>query len=816
MADDRVDDLREDDPDIPAAGRVVPPISDFEDLEQKDPNQVDGVAGIAGDDDLLSDEATIPDLDLLKGKQPDKPNVENKSVPDVASVAEEALKPLVKENPMKMPDKAPDVIKTPAPPEKIASKVPKPPEADSKAETDKKKSTIKMSPEQIEKAKAAREAATKAAEEETEKKKKQAENIIKRATDIVMKIGEKSKAFELGETSRAKAEAFVENTIKAGVEEEASQQDKLKGSAASAAKSVVATLTKAWEGTATPKIREQLPPGYDSLSNKTIASVIVGLFVTLLCLPSLFSGGAKPKPVVKARLDQDAIKLEKRLQRERAARSSYSSQSTAEKSVFPPETSGPSSKSSVPATSLSSVPKVNTPAPTPVTPPPPPPKPVAEIPKPTPKPEEPLKPAVVTPTMAVSTVTRAIGPRASLVSSASFDSLADEPTIVFQVSEAFHKLPAAEQKQIAQKMLISVKPLGYERISLVETSSQREVAHAGVDVDLEDEAQNLRAELQSLRATTDKLAVQAATDEADIGSLRSRLAEERDEFAAKQIVTGKIMQGIRNDNAGLVQDLTEAKEEISKIPDRFALEERTLYAERQSEKMGDTVEMLSIQLSKVRAEEAQSKQSEAQAIEASRNAVKDKESTLASVAVEIKQAQEAAENRANSRIAVTERDADQTVAAANKHVEELENTLSKTTTEAESKLQQTTTSFEKQISNIKEKDEKEEQTVQNKYEKMLDEIQRKAQADLDSFQKEADRNMGSAMKEAKSFSNSLTKERDQAIKETEKVEGKAEKAATKAEKEKQGLQKRIDRLEAKLKGKEVVEDKVESAVEGGN
>lgn len=702
--------------------------------------------------------------------------------------------------------------------------------------------SLKMTPEQIERSKAARAAAAKAAEEKDAKKKASTKELLAKAQQLLVTIGTKTGTFALGQKARANAEVIVEDTIKLGESEKATQTDKVKSSAAGAAKAVVATVTKGWEDNVVPQVKEKLPEEYSSFTNKAFAAAAVGLFVAVALLPSLFSGGGQPakETTNKKKLDTETAVLEKKLARDRSMSSSYSgsSRSAAQKGVFPPEEKLPSSipkareapKSVAPSMKVAEVKKSEstadeaTPSSVTVTSPKsaePVPPPVKEVTPPKPQPlAEPMKQADVTPAIVMSSITKALGTKAVLVSSVSFDSLSSEPTVVLEVSKAYHRLPVVEQKQIAEKALKTTRMLGYERVSFIEADTGVQVAHAGVDIDLEDETENLRAEVGSLRKQNDKLAAQNANQEAQLDTTKTRLDDERDEFVAQRSELEQKIKNMQNENAGLIDDLAEAKEEIAKIPDRLALEERTLQAEKKSEKLTDTVEMLSSQLTKARADEARAKQVEVESLAAVKEANRVKSESLAAVAGQIEQAKAEAQRRATQEIAETQNDAKVAVEAANKRVVEVEDTMTAAQRQSSRMLEDTTKSYEQRLVEEAKAKTTEVKTIQDKYETMLEDIQRRAKADLDAFQKEADKKMQAAMKESRATADSLMKERDQALKETEKSEARSEKAATKAAREKENLQSKIAKLDAKLKGKAPAEPapapEVKQAVGAGN
>lgn len=683
---------------------------------------------------------------------------------------------------------------------------------------------IQLTSEQIQKAKAAREEAVKAQREKAEKQKDKTRNILATAEKVCVKVGTKSGLFKLGETARARAEQIVEDSLALADKKDATQKEKLQASAARASKSVVTAVVQAWEKKVVPLVRDQLPEEYGVVTNKAWGSVAVGLFVAVALLPSLVGDGKPRETMTTKKIDVETAALEKKLARQRS--SPYSSQSSGEKGLFPSEDSSPSTSrgDAKTATQTSKMtdasktgptlktPQAKAPAPsvmepmpsTPVVPAPQLVDPmersgeeVARKPK---SAVEPLKPAEVTPAMVLSAVSKALGSESRLLSSASFESLSVEPTVVFQVKKAFHVLPAEEQKTIVDKALKASRDLGYERVSLVEVDTGMEVASAGINIVLEDEADNLRAALAAMTKQADKLAIQNTNDEAQIDALQSRLAQERDEFASERISLNAMLKNLEKDNSGLVEDLEDARQELSKMPDRMALEERTIEAERKSDKLTDTVEVLSKQLARAREEEASAKQVETESLAAVKQAEKDKNDALSTVAREIAKAQDEANQRATSDILAAQNEAKAAIDVANRRVEEAEQRVVATEREAAKTVDEARTSFEKQLAETTSTRDKEVMSIQSKYESLLTEVQRKAQADLDAFQKEADKRLAQAEKETKSAISGLTRERDQAIKETEKMKLRGEKANDKAAKEKEKLLSRIAKLESRQKG----------------
>lgn len=686
---------------------------------------------------------------------------------------------------------------------------------------------LNLSPEQLAEAKQARADAMKASEEVAQAKKDRNKQILLKVESAVVTIGTKTGVFGLGEKARAKAEDFVQSTIAAGDVEKASQGDKLKAKAMAAAKATVAALVVRWEENVVPLVKDNLGEEFGGITNKAMASVAVGAFVAIALLPSLFAGGSSK--MENKKIDIETAGLEKKLPREKVG-STYSARK--EKSVFPPEDEDLLSKSrkktspssiKEPATSkVAEAPKApdalapssNSPAmppkpvPTPVpqvTPVEPPqvasPAPVAKVAvKPVPE-----KPVDVTPPMILSAVKKSVGSSAGYFTSASFESLSEQPTVVLQVTKAFHQLPAKEQRLIAAKALKSSRDLGYDSISFIEEGTSIEVAYAGISVNLEDEISNMKAELAALKRQADQLSTQNTEEKAEIDKLQNRMLEERDEFATEKNKMSATISNIQKDNSGLVADLEDAKQEISKMPDRLVLEERTLEAEKTSEKLSETVEMLSKQLAKARADEAAAKEVEIESLASVKKAERIKDEALASVAGQVRKAQEDADKRATSEILAAQKEAEAAINLANKRIQDSEETLTTSQMESAKALEDSKTSFEKQLAVTKQDDAKELSSVREVYEAKLNELQKKAEEELNAYKKEADKKITQAQKEAKDLEKTLSKERDQAIKETEKVRSQGEKAAAKAERERNNLKSRIAKLEAKLKGGEKVE-----------
>lgn len=751
---------------------------------------------------------------------------------------------------------------------------------------------LNFSQEQLEKARSARRAAASEAEKksaaERDRNKKLRANIEK----VINVFGKTTRAFELGRYARTRAEKAIEGTISKGKEKSASSTAQLSASAASAAKSLVVSADKTWNKRLVPPLRKQLSPEFSDISSSALASSVIGVFIAIIFLPSLFSSPSKSpsKSPEVAKLDRDTANLERKLNKESRSTPQGTKRNTPEKTPFPPE-KAPTTSLSTEKTTKQTVPSQ----------PPSPPPPTFNAKKPTPdgqnidkttsetsKPVPPSRTSTqsqaerillreVTPDSTMSAVARKLGANANLVLSASFDSLYEEPTVALTVSKKFHTLPPEEQRRITEAALLACRSLGYERVTLTEEESGKQVAQAGIDVDLEDETENLRAQLTSMRATADRLALRAADDEVTIGSLKARLEESRDQNARQQAEYARSITTLRKDNADLADDLAEAKDELAHMPDRMELEQRTIAAEAKSEKMASSVEILSLELAKARNDQAAAERKASEAIARAEAAVSEKKQAIAAADGRSAQASKEADARANNGISAAQREARNAIDAANERVREAEEKLRTVQSEAEKKmrdetavfnkqlederaarlrdvqnkqkeadkraseaialaekearasvdaadsrtkaaedklvvlqkdaasaLQDKSSAFEKQLSGERANREKEVNSVIKKYEALLEEAERKSKADLDGLQKSMDQKLTSSSKDAQTAQAVLTKERDDARKETERSEMRAQKASDKAMKERDSLLKRLEKLQNKNKDENTV------------
>lgn len=751
--------------------------------------------------------------------------------------------------------------------------------------------SLNLSPEQKEKARSARKAAAAAAQKKNSATIKRNEKLLANVGKVLIAVGERTRTIELGRTARARAEVAVNKAIADGEAKSAPRGVRLRASAASAAKSVVNNISKTWNDRVVPPIRQKLPKELGDVPSPALASAIVGAFVAIVLLPNLFSGPVKKAPEV-AKLDKDTAALEKKLARESERLTPRAMQkSPAEKEFFPSDdASKPKARSGraikqAPQGPPLVAPPTSTPNPKAETP-------KAETPKQnmsnsvTPKPEPPKSPPMqtqperillkdVTPDLTLSTVRKKLGGNGNLVLSASFDSLYAEPTVALTVSKSFHDLPAPEQRRIAEVALQACRSLGYDRVTLTEEDTDRQVAQAGIDVDLEDETENMRAEIASMRATANRLAIRAADDEMTIGRLNSRLEEGRSLLAKKEADYGRNVAALRKENSELANDLEEAKDELAKMPDRMELERRTIEAEEKSDKMSNSVEMLSLELAKARGDEQTANQNAAQAVARADATSAEKDRAVAAADARSEQLRKEADARADDAIKMAQKEAKDSVDAANELVrvaeeklqavqkeaegktrdmtgmfnkqladektarvkdvqaaqkeadklandaitkaqkeakasieqaesraKQAEDNLAATQKDAAAKLQEQSATLDKQLKDERAAREKDAQSASKKFETMMDDLQKKAKADLDAAQRESDQKVSNLTKEAKSTQAALMKERDQAIKETEKSISRAQKAADKAARDRDGLMKQIEKLQAKLKGKE--------------
>lgn len=724
---------------------------------------------------------------------------------------------------------------------------------------------VELTPEQIEKAKAAREAAESAAAQASEAAAKRNTTIRMNASKVFTALGERTRTFELGKNARAKAEVYVARVISEAENKEVEAGVRIQGKAAKVAKQGVDKVTGLWEKKAVPAIQTQLPKEFEDVQAKTLASITLGLFVAFVLAPSLLFGGVgkKVEQVKKvAQLDKDTTSLQKKLAKVDSSISSRNSAPTS-KSAFPPENdtvvnprvaqprktiTTPSSTTSTPPPStkpdslLSSTTTAKTSDPNVIL--------KQTTTASSVKEKEPIMLKDVTPEMALSSVTKKLSTKGSLILSASFDSLYEEPTVALTVSKGFLKLSNTERRLVAEKSLQGVRSLGYERVTLTVEGSDRQLAQAGIDIDLEDETENLRTEIKAMRNQSDTLAIKNSKAEATIDGLNERLEEERDEIGKLRLEYNRNTATLRKENSDLAEDLIEAKDEISKIPDLLELEKRTIEAETVADKMSNSVEMLSIQLSKARGDESASKEAVVQANVKVETAAREKGQAIGEAEQREKTGVEEAKKLADEKIMTMQKQVEVLTNEADMKVKKSEEQLQIGIKNAENKTEEVKTSYEKKVVEIQGEKEKEVTSVSKKYEAMLDELNKKVQADIelqkevqittekkltqeiadkekeisavekkygklleeekkngmaaiDAEKKAADSMAAQLTKDAKAAKLAVEKERDLVLKEKAKVEATARKDAEKTEKEKTSLQKQIEKLQAKVKGDEL-------------
>lgn len=595
---------------------------------------------------------------------------------------------------------------------------------------------LNLSEEQKKKAQEARVAAEAAAKDSSSKRSEQNKKLRDNVSRLFTTLGDKTRAFELGRKTRDRAETLVESTIAKGAEENSTQQQKVKASAASAAKSLVATITAQWQEKLMPAVRKQLPGEFADISSNTAASVAVGAFVAILFLPSLFHNGNQPKQAEIKKLEAQTSALEKKLERESKNRT----QSSMQKSVFPPEDKVPKSPSE--ATSKLSQLTKPSPKPSPVTPPPAsqqtPPTPIkpAASPQPPKAKEDVLELKDITPEMTLSVITKKLGTNGNFIISASFDSFYAEPTVALQVRKTYHTLSAKEQRHIAELALQAARSLGYERVTFVEEETGRQVAQAGLDIDLEDETENLRAEVASMRKMSDDLAIKSARDATEINSLKSRLEEERERFSSKVGELERGVDALRKENRSLSDDLLDAKDEISRIPDRLELEQRTQDAEERAEKMSSTLEVLSSQLTKARAEETAAKTDREASLLEAKKADAEKQKAFESVNSRISEIQTEADAKAESSIAAIKKDSEESIRVAEAKVRDLENQMNEREREAESRLKAAVSTIERERDEAVAVEQSKEKELVRKAELMERDAATKLQETTATFEKQ--------------------------------------------------------------------------------
>lgn len=398
----------------------------------------------------------------------------------------------------------------------------------------------------------------------------------------------------------------------------------------------------------------------------------------------------------------------------------------------------------------------------------------APAPAPVPAPAAPEKPVSVTEAMAVGSIKTSLGSRSSYVVAGSFDTLAVEPTVVVEVTRAFNGLSAADKRSFADVALRSSRSMGYEAISIVETGTESELVHGGIDIDLEDETANLRAQLRSVQRQADKLATSNAGAESQLEAAQERLEEERVKFASEKVQLQNQLKVARGEVSSIGDELREAKNELAELPDRLALEKRTEAAENDARKMSDTIEVLGRQVTVARdaeqAAKAMASKSESFAAEADRRitaATADATKIADAKITENKAQSDAALNEAKSKLVNLEQSSAKAADVASKNYAEIKDSSERT-------LAETVQAKDAEIKTIEKETEK---TIQAKYEALLSDMQKKANAELDRYNAEA-------------------KASAKTLGETQRA---AEKAESKLERDNLALARKVDQVQAKLK-----------------
>lgn len=562
-----------------------------------------------------------------------------------------------------------------------------------------RESGLQLSDDELEKSRKAREIAEAAANVASSKITERNERMRKNISHAFTIIGEKTRAFELGRRARKGTEMFIESKIRKGTGKDSTQQDRLSSSAASAAKSIVSSISFQWKDKIVPFVRTQLPEEFADVSANVVASVAVGSFLSLVLLPSLFSPNAPTYDQLERRkLDANTSTLERKLEQNMKDKS----HSRVSKSLFPAEEqlSSPSRN----ALSKSKSPGATDPATSPMASPPI----STQTPSTPPNPEvsnfrgeessRPTGTKAISSEDAFTVVTQKLGTRGSFVVTVSNDSLYAEPTAAIEVKKAYHSLSPHEQRRFAEIAWQACHTLGYERVVLLEEETSRQVAQAFPDVDLDDETENLRVDEKATREALEKLAIKTARDEAEINMLKMRLDEERARFSEKVEALQNDIDALKEENSALANDLAGVKEEIAQIPELLEFEKDTVAAEDRAETLDISVEVLKAQLAKVQKDREYAKEMRnASAIEF-KTAETAKMEALTLVNAQVSEAQTQAEFKTMRLITNAQKETTDAVKDAEAKVLEKEQQMQANEEESRNKFR-TTTSFSEKSKN---------------------------------------------------------------------------------------------------------------------
>lgn len=455
---------------------------------------------------------------------------------------------------------------------------------DSKAEAS---GGVQLSAEEVVAAQKRKEAADEATRKADEAASARREKIFGNVQRVVSLVGSKTGVVALGERARTSLEARLDAVLDEPVKDDEASQDKLTRTAAAAFRSLSGALFVQWESNVVPLLREKvLPKETEQLDARALAAATLGVFVAVALLPSLFGSGDGQMATMKEKkaLDTDTAALQLKLADEKAQRLLERRTRTGEK-LFPNTDPVPEAlQPSAPPATRTPVPEVAKPTPAP-------PAPVV------PQPEQ--KREVTTGDM-LAAVRKSLGARSSLITSATFDSLTASPTVILEARPEFARLGQPEQRALALAALQSARSLGYETLTITESGSDIEVARAGIDVILSDEAGTLRVQLAAMQAQAERLAADNADASAKIDALNTLALEERAQYARRVQEAQASLEALRAEKAELLEELADAEREVASVPDRQTLETRTLGAEARAAEMAAAVDTLSRQVTVAR------------------------------------------------------------------------------------------------------------------------------------------------------------------------------------------------------------------------
>uniref|UniRef100_A0A7S1TJ85 Uncharacterized protein n=1 Tax=Compsopogon caeruleus TaxID=31354 RepID=A0A7S1TJ85_9RHOD len=524
---------------------------------------------------------------------------------------------------------------------------------------------IRLSQEEIERAKQKRE---KDQVEELERKEKQGEKLsgfVEGAKNIAGVVGEKVGVFDLGVKARTKLEAAIDEAEKT---EPVTSSDKLKRSAARAAKQLGATASTTWTSKILPTIRARLPGPIKDLSDTSLTAIAVGFVVGVVLLPSVFGDGRAPPAPEKKAIDDQTARIRSKLKEPTISTPSSIAERPNTTGVFPPERNQK-------VTEVPVAPRPSTSYTRPQT------KPVAdgsesgvsaspsnekkpvssENQKPVssedrktvsseasststtavapastqvPKPAPPVsKPTAVPSGDLVGIVRKEVGPQQNLILSAVSDSLADS-TVQVEMAKEFSSLPRDSKIDIVKRALKAARSAGFENVSFVNRAGDT-VASAGIDVEFSEDRLRDRSELRALQKEKEALAADNSSLRTATDVLQNELEQTNDSIVSMKEEYNKSLASLKKENLSMSEQIQDLTKEVGQMPDRAALEARVIDAEKENVRLTDAVDALSRQVGRAR--------------DAEETAIKDRDQAkqaLAAAEEREAQAREAGERRA--------------------------------------------------------------------------------------------------------------------------------------------------------------------------